>query len=195
MRNGIKVGKNVAKSNMQCSSQENKLGLRSKDLKAGQAGQNKHVGFAGSEHSAGADTLKVGTQTSDRGGVEVEPAQYDIGSLNSSDVGLGSKRMPYLKVPSKISIQTFQPAAASIDPLRRNTKEFLLATRPAARPPPKHAQVQTDKDLMVLLACQLFCNEITEALVKEKEKKEPRPLIRNEIFADVPVEEIPAILK
>ena len=27
------------------------------------------------------------------------------------------------------------------------------------------------------------------------EKKEPRPLIRNEIFADIPTEEIPAILR
>ena len=44
-----------------------------------------------------------------------------------------------------------------------------------------------------MLACQLFCNEIAEAITKEK--TEPRPLIRNEIFADVPLEEIPAILR
>ena len=45
----------------------------------------------------------------------------------------------------------------------------------------------------MLLGCQLFCNEIAEALQKQPQKL--RPSIRNEIFAEVPPEEIPAILK
>ena len=70
-----------------------------------------------------------------------------------------------------------------------------LSSRGITAGPPdcKHVEVQTDKDLVILLACQLFCNEITEAL--QKANKETLPKIRNEIFAGIPPEEIPAILK
>ena len=102
--------------------------------------------------------------------------------------------VPLLQVPDKISILSHQPGAPSITgPLRLPVRMSPRVAGRAARPPTKHAQVQTDKDLVVLLACQLFCNEIAEAITKEK--AEPRPLIRNEIFADVPLEEIPAILR
>ena len=82
------------------------------------------------------------------------------------------------------AVKNQKPSKPSVS-IRAQTKK---------REPGIDASVQTDRDLVIVLACQLFCNEITEAL--EKDKNRPiRPKIRNEIFADVPEEEIPAILK